>query len=108
MFKPNLQHFQYGNRWGAEIGNARFMLTPDAEKKDQEGKEPVRQLTAQVWRGPFGYELAEIRNTCRFPLDQDGIESAFAWVEAEAEAINREPPLPYEEMVAEFRRLKQR
>lgn len=107
MFKPNLQHFLYGNRWGAEIGNTRFMLTPGLGGKDPEGSELPPRLEAQVWKGPFGHELAEIRAAREFALDGEGIEAAFAWVEAQAKTINREPPLTYGETVAEFRRLKQ-
>lgn len=76
---PTLSHWEYGNPWSGERGQARFQITPS------EG-----QMTAEVWRGPMARAFVEPELMQTFPVSEEGIESMRAWLLECAAQLNGE------------------
>ena len=85
IYLPTLLFWENGNSWYGSLGQARFFLKPETP----EGEE-VPQITARLWRGPLAMEFSQILDTARFPVTQEGLEAATAWLEARAKQLNRE------------------
>ena len=81
---PTLLFWENGNSWYGSLGQARFFIRP--EKREDED---VPQLTVQLWRGPLCMELSEILDTARFPVSEQGLGQTVAWLEKQAEQLNK-------------------
>lgn len=79
---PTLLFWENGNRWYGSLGNARFFIKPE----DPEGEE--KRLSVQLWRGPLSMGLSEITASAAFPVTEEGIAQATAWLEERAEEMN--------------------
>lgn len=80
LFLPVLSHFQNQNIWTASVGRLRYKASPGGE-----------ELTAEVWEGPWCYELSEIEDKKAFPLSGEGLEALRAWVLEWSAAVNARP-----------------
>jgi len=80
MYLPTLSHWEYGNEWSGERGQARFLILP------AEG-----QMNVEMWRGPMSREFAQVQFTAQFPISDAGIEDMRSWLVEQAEQINRAP-----------------
>ena len=78
LFIPTLSFWENGNSWYGSLGQARFFIQP------QEG-----QLTVQLWRGPLTKELSEILAETAFPLSPEGLDQLTAWLDQQAEVLNK-------------------
>ena len=67
---PTLLFWENGNSWYGSLDNARFFLT------------------AQFWRGPLTMALSEITATACFPVTEEGLVHAAAWLEERAAEVN--------------------
>ena len=81
FFLPVLSHFQNGNAWTASSGRLRYKLVPGEET-----------IAAEVWEGPFCYELSQVEEQRDFPLSEEGLEELRAWIAVWGETINARPP----------------
>ncbi len=79
---PTLLFWENGNSWYGSLDNARFFLKPESP----EGQE--KRLTAQFWRGPLTMALSEITATACFPVTEEGLVHAAAWLEERAAEVN--------------------
>ena len=77
LFLPTLSHWEYGNEWSGERGNARFFIQP------AEG-----QMTVEMWPGPMSREFVEPQLTASFPISEEGIQAMKQWLLASAAQIN--------------------
>lgn len=80
LFLPVLSHFQNGNVWTASVGALRYKVTPRGE-----------ELAAEVWPGPFCYELSQVEAEETFPLTGEGIVALEAWILERAAEMNARP-----------------
>jgi len=80
MYLPTLSHWEYGNEWSGERGQARFLILP------AEG-----QMNVEMWRGPMSHDFAQVQATAQFPISDAGIEDMRSWIVEQAEQINRAP-----------------
>ena len=78
LFIPTLSFWENGNSWYGSLGQARFFIQP------QEG-----QLTLQLWKGPLTKEFSEILAETSFPLSPEGLDQLTAWLNQQAEELNR-------------------
>lgn len=81
FFLPVLSHFQNGNAWTASGGRLRYRLVPGEET-----------IAAEVWEGPFCYELSQVEEQRDFPLSEEGLEELRTWIAAWGETVNARPP----------------
>lgn len=79
---PTLLFWENGNSWYGSLGNARFFLKPETP----EGQDS--QLSAQLWRGPLAMDRSEIIATAAFPVSEEGLAQAAAWLEEQAAQLN--------------------
>ena len=79
---PTLLFWENGNSWYGSLGNARFFLKPEAP----EGQDS--RLSAQLWRGPLAMDRSEIIATAAFPVSEEGLAQAAAWLEEQAAQLN--------------------
>ena len=89
LFLPVLSHFQNKNTWTASVGRLRYKAVPGEE-----------ELTAEVWEGPWCYELSEVEEKRAFPLSEEGLEELRAWVLAWGESVNARPKRSLDEDMA--------
>ena len=68
LFLPVLSHFQNGNFWSASAGRMSYRVVPDGEK-----------LAAEVWEGPWCYQLSRVEERREFPMDESGLADLAAW-----------------------------
>lgn len=80
---PSLLFWENGNSWYGSLGSARFFIRPEP----CEGTED-KQLAVQIWRGPLAMDLSEIIATAAFPVTEEGIAQAAAWLEERAAELN--------------------
>ena len=81
---PTLLFWENGNSWYGSLGQARFFIKPEKG----EGEE-VPALHVQLWRGPLCMDLSEILSTAVFPVSEEGLSQTAAWLEEQAERLNR-------------------
>ncbi|SBW08831.1 conserved hypothetical protein [uncultured Eubacteriales bacterium] len=86
IFLPVLSHFQNENTWIASDGRLRFKVTPG------DGL-----LTAEIWEGPWSYDLSTIEEQQTFPMEDDGIEVLRAWLREKEGEVNARPKRTMEE-----------
>lgn len=80
LFLPVLSHFQNQNTWTASVGRLRYKVVPGGEA-----------LTAEVWEGPWCYELSEVEDQRGFPCSEEGLEALRAWVLEWSGTVNARP-----------------
>ena len=73
IFLPSLPHWEFGNFWSGSRGKVRFYITVS------EG-EDGRQMLAELWDRDVCRELADIRETRRFPCTQAGLDEMKAYL----------------------------
>lgn len=88
IFLPVLSHFQNGNFWTASGGRMRCRVIP---------KEGI--LAAEVWEGPWCYQLSRVEEARDFPLDGEGLSALAAWLGEWQERINARPAKSLEETI---------
>ena len=81
LYLPTLSHWEYGNPWSGERGQARFHIASG------EG-----QMTAEVWRGPMARDFVEPELTASFPISNEGIEEMRVWLLESAAQLNQTAP----------------
>jgi len=81
---PTLLFWENGNSWYGSLGSARFFIKPEVPEGAEE-----KQLTVRLWRGPLAMDRSEILATAAFPVSEEGLARTTAWLEAQAEALNR-------------------
>ena len=79
---PTLLFWENGNSWYGSCGSARFFIRPESP----EGQE--KQLSIQFWQGPMSMELSEILATAAFPICEEGLVQAVAWLEKMAQTLS--------------------
>lgn len=80
IFLPVLSHFQNENTWIASDGRLRFKVTPGGEL-----------LTAEIWEGPWSYDLSTIEEQQTFNMEDEGIEALRAWLGEKGAEVNARP-----------------
>lgn len=78
IFIPTLSHWEYGNEWSGERGNARFLILP------ADG-----QMNVEMWPGPMSREFVEPQMTASFPVSEEGIQEMKQWLLDNAATINQ-------------------
>ena len=81
FFLPVLSHFQNGTAWTGSGGRLRYKLAPEE-----------KQITAQVWEGPFCLELSRVEESRAFPLSEEGLDELRAWLSGWGDTMNGRPP----------------
>jgi len=89
LFLPAMSHFKNGNGWTAATGALRWKVTPGQE-----------DLTCEIWREPWCYELSRVEETKTFPLTEEGIRAMGDWVLERAEEMNARPRETLAETIA--------
>lgn len=79
IFIPTLSHWEYGNEWSGERGQARFLIVPE------DG-----QMKAEMWLGPLCHDYAQVELTETFPISEEGLQSMAAWILDGARKINQQ------------------
>lgn len=79
VYLPVLSHFQNKNVWLASIGRLRFQITPGED------------LSAEIWEGPWCYDLSKVEETKAFPMDEGGIDALRGWLCEKAKEVNGRP-----------------
>ena len=69
VYLPTLSHWEYGNPWSGDRGEARYLIKSDGSV-----------MSAELWRGPSSREFAQPLYTREFPVSQEGIEDLRAWI----------------------------
>jgi hypothetical protein len=87
LFLPVLSHFQNGNAWTGSAGRLRYRVVPEEE------------LCAQVWEGPWCYQLSRVEETQRFPLEEEGLEKLADWLQAWRVQIEARPHRTLEQTI---------
>lgn len=90
LFLPVLSHFRNGNFWSASLGRMNFRVTPGEDT-----------LTAEVWEGPWCYQLSRVEEQTEFPLDEAGLKAVAAWAVRWGETINARPRRSMAETLAD-------
>ena len=85
IYIPTLLFWENGNSWYGSLGRTRFFLKPET----LEGEDAPR-ITAQLWQGPLAMEFSQILDAARFPVSQEGLDAAAAWLEEWAAKLNGE------------------
>ena len=80
---PTLLFWENGNSWYGSQGGARFFIKPESPGEGQE-----KQLAVQFWRGPLSMALSEILATAAFPICEEGLVQAVAWLEKMAQTLS--------------------
>lgn len=80
---PTMLFWENGNSWYGSLDNARFFIRPEAQEDSDE-----KQLAVQLWRGPLSMELSEVLATAAFPVTEEGLAQAAAWLEAQSAKLN--------------------
>lgn len=78
LFIPTLSFWENGNSWYGSLGQARFFIQPQEDR-----------LTVQLWRGPLTKELSEILAETSVPLSPEGLDQLTAWLDQQAEVLNK-------------------
>ncbi len=81
---PTLLFWENGNSWYGSLGNTRFYIKPETPEGAEE-----KQLTVKLWKGPLAMDRSEILAEAAFPVSGEGLARTAAWLEAQAEALNR-------------------
>jgi len=81
---PTLLFWENGNSWYGSLGLARFFIKPETPEGTEE-----KQLTVRLWRGPLAMDRSEILASAVFPVSEEGLEQTAAWLEAQAQALDR-------------------
>ncbi len=79
---PTLLFWENGNSWYGSLGRARFFLRPETP----EGEDS--RLSVRLWRGPLEMALSEVLATADFPVTEEGLRQASAWLEEQAARLN--------------------
>ncbi len=79
---PTLLFWENGNSWYGSLGRARFFLRPETP----EGED--RRLSVRLWRGPLEMAQSEVLATAGFPVTEEGLRQAAAWLEEQAARLN--------------------
>lgn len=89
LFLPVMSFFANKNIWNGSISALRYKICPVEQK-----------LVAEVWRGPWCYELSKVEATTEVPMQDEGIEELRIWLSEWSKEINGRPPISYEESFA--------
>ena len=81
---PTLLFWENGNSWYGSLGNTRFYVKPEAPDGAVE-----KRLTVQVWQGPLAMAFGEILAEAAFPITEEGLTQAAAWLEERAADIDK-------------------
>lgn len=82
---PTMLFWENGNSWYGSSGGGRFFIRPEAPEEGQE-----KRLKIQFWRGPLAMEFSEILAEAAFPIDEEGLLLAVAWLEERALELERQ------------------
>ncbi len=80
---PTLLFWENGNSWYGSLGSARFFIRPETSEKEE------KRLVVRLWKGPLAMDLSEIIATAGFPVTEEGLAQAAAWLEERAAVMNR-------------------
>lgn len=80
LYLPVLSHFQNGNLWTGSDRRLRYRIVPGEET-----------ITAEVWEGPWAYELSQVEERTEYPMDEAGLTALGAWITAWSDTINARP-----------------
>lgn len=80
IFVPVLSHFRNGNFWTASAGRMNYRVTPEQTV-----------LTAEVWEGPWCYQLSRVEERTQFPMDEGGRKALAEWAAHWSGKINARP-----------------
>ena len=86
---PTMLFWENENTWYGSKGTARFYLQTQKVEDAPEGQ-PSRIFKAEVWPGPFTKALSETVAEATFPLTEEGRDQMIAWLEGQAEEMNKE------------------
>lgn len=80
VYLPVLSHFQNKNVWIASEGRLRYKITPSEA-----------DLTAELWEGPWCYDLSTVEEQKAFSLSDEGIAALGTWLLERAAETNARP-----------------
>ena len=84
---PTLLFWENKNTWYGSKGLARFYIkTASVEHEDGQ---TIQMLEIELWKGPLSKEFSEVIATASFPVSEDGLEQATAWLEEQAAILNQ-------------------
>lgn len=84
---PTLLFWENKNTWYGSKGLARFYIKPITV--EAEGVPPEDRLEVELWRGPLMKSLSEVIATASFPVSEEGLAQMTAWLEEQAEILNK-------------------
>ena len=84
IYIPTLLFWENGNSWYGSLGDARFFIKPETPEGGEEA-----QLTVRLWKGPLAMDRSEIIASAAFPVTEEGLAQTAAWLEAQADGLNR-------------------
>ena len=79
--------------YGREMGDMALLRTMGVDAEEE-------KLTAQVWQGPWCYDLCRVEDTAEFSLSEEGLAALRAWLERWAEEMNGRPRESLAETIA--------
>ena len=85
FFIPTLHTFAMNNIFTGSLGNFRFKITPNIQKKTpKEVDFDTSTILAEYWHGQFCYEKSTIEGQNTFPLTENGRLEMLLWLKAQA------------------------
>lgn len=91
---PTLLFWENGNTFYGSKGPARFFIQPvrhEPPEDDPEGQAHT-DLEIELWKGPLTRQLSQIAATAAFPLSEEGLAQATAWLEERAAEMTASQP----------------
>ena len=84
---PTLLFWENKNTWYGSKGLARFFIKPVTVESEE--APPENRLEVELWRGPLMKSLSEVIATSSFPVSEEGLVQMTAWLEEQAEILNK-------------------
>ena len=83
IYLPTLHAFAMDNIFTGSCGAMRFRAAPNVVKATQKEVDfASSSITAELWHGPYCYEMSMIEKCETFPMTEEGRLSMKAWLES--------------------------
>ena len=82
IYNPTLHAFAMDNIFTGSLGAMRFRAVPNVVKASAKEVDFANStITAELWHGPYCYEMSEIEKSETFPMTEEGRLRMKAWLE---------------------------
>ena len=83
IYIPTIHSFAMENIFTGSCGVMRFRLAPNVVKASaKEVDFGSSSITAELWHGPFCYEMSTVEMAQTFPMSEEGRANMKSWLES--------------------------